>query len=189
MNSHEVSSDRSDGPVVGCLSSYVPRELLYSLDCTPVRVWPKAAKPTAAEAYLPRNFCSLSKLVLATFLEAEPPHLEAAIFTDEDDATRRLHDVWVSCVKVPVWGFLEAPRSTSSLAVSRFTGLLTGLARDLEQRTGQLLSVRRLRAAMTVYREQRRLLAELKRRWPGGKDHNKSQEATDKGLAGCMWRA
>ena len=71
-------------PTVGLFSSYLPRGLVYALGCRPVRVFPSAGKPTAAEAFLPRNFCSLDRLILAGFLEDENAGLEAVIFADED---------------------------------------------------------------------------------------------------------
>jgi benzoyl-CoA reductase/2-hydroxyglutaryl-CoA dehydratase subunit BcrC/BadD/HgdB len=133
-----------------------------------VRVFPTASKPTATEAFLPRNFCSLDKLILAGFLEDEDAGLDAVIFADEDDATRRLHDVWRASVSVPVWGFVEVPRAATALAAGRYVEVLGRLVADLEARTGRSLSVGSLRRAVSVYNEQRGLLAELKRRWLAG---------------------
>jgi benzoyl-CoA reductase/2-hydroxyglutaryl-CoA dehydratase subunit BcrC/BadD/HgdB len=149
-------------------SAYVPREIVYALGCTPVRVFPSAGKPTAAEAFLPRNFCSLDRLILAGFVEGDDAGLEAVIFADEDDATRRLHDVWRASVPVPVWGFVEVPRAASSLAADRYAELLARLVADLEAHVGRSLSARSLRRAIAVYNEQRSLLADLKRRWLAG---------------------
>jgi benzoyl-CoA reductase subunit C len=169
MFSDLLESTESTTRTVGLLSSLVPRELLVALDCRPVRVFPVAAKPTAAEAYLPRNFCSLSRLLLSGFLEeTDAPRLDAVVFTDEDDATRRLHDVWPTCVRVPVWGFLEVPRGAGALAASRFAALLAVFARNLEVHTGQALYTRRLRAAIGLFNEQRALLARLKQTWLAG---------------------
>ena len=156
------------GPSVGLFSSYLPRELVYALGCRPVRVFPSAGKPTAAEAFLPRNFCSLDKLILAGFLEDEDAGLDAVIFADEDDATRRLHDVWRASVSVPVWGFVEAPRAATPLAADRYAEILAGLVADLEGRTRRSLDVDGLRRAVSVYNEQRSLLADLKRDWLAG---------------------
>jgi benzoyl-CoA reductase/2-hydroxyglutaryl-CoA dehydratase subunit BcrC/BadD/HgdB len=154
----------------------VPRELLYALGCTPVRVFPTAEKPTAAEAYLPRNFCALARLILAGFVEDDEPGLDAVIFADEDDATRRLYDVWRACVPVPVWGFVEAPRAATPLAARRYADTLARLAADtsvtlstsLEAHTGRPLTADGLRQAITLYNEQRSWLADLKRRWLTG---------------------
>jgi benzoyl-CoA reductase/2-hydroxyglutaryl-CoA dehydratase subunit BcrC/BadD/HgdB len=157
------------GRTVGLLSAQVPRELFYALECIPVRVFPSAGKPTAAEAFLPRNFCSLNRLILASFLENGGANLDAVIFADEDDATRRLHDVWRVCVPVPVWGFVEVPRIATPLAASRYAGILARMAAELEGRTGRSLSAGSLRQAIAVYNQQRSLLADLKYQWLAGR--------------------
>jgi benzoyl-CoA reductase/2-hydroxyglutaryl-CoA dehydratase subunit BcrC/BadD/HgdB len=157
------------GPTVGLFSSHLPRELVYALGCRPVRVFPSASKPTASEAFLPRNFCSLDKLILAGFLEDEDAGLDAVIFADEDDATRRLHDVWRASVSIPVWGFVEVPRVASPLAADRYAEILARLVADLEARTRRSLNARSLRRAISVYNEQRSLLADLKGHWLAGR--------------------
>jgi benzoyl-CoA reductase/2-hydroxyglutaryl-CoA dehydratase subunit BcrC/BadD/HgdB len=164
---HRMMGETS--PSVGLFSAMVPRELLYALGCTPVRVFPTAGKPTAAEAYLPRNFCALTRLILASFLEdGASSNLDAVIFADEDDAARRLHDVWHAYMPVPVWGFVEVPRAAIPLAPGRYADILTRTAADLETRTGKSLNTTALHQAIALYNEQRNLLAELKRRWLAG---------------------
>jgi benzoyl-CoA reductase/2-hydroxyglutaryl-CoA dehydratase subunit BcrC/BadD/HgdB len=153
---------------VGLLSGAIPKELVYAFGCTPVRVFPAAEKPTAAEAYLPNNFCALTRLVLVSFVEGADGALDAVIFSDEDDATRRLHDVWRAHVPVPVWGFVEVPRATTPTAVRRYAGNLARLAGELERLTGRTLTATALREAIALYNDQRALLAELKRRWLDG---------------------
>ena len=153
---------------VGLFSAHVPREILYALGCTPVRVFPSAEKPTAAEAYLPRNFCALTRLILASFLENGEAGLDAVIFTDEDDAARRLHDVWRRFVPLPVWGFVEVPRVATSLAASRYADILIHTSADLEAHTGTSLDPAMLQQAIALYNEQRNLLTDLKRQWLAG---------------------
>jgi benzoyl-CoA reductase/2-hydroxyglutaryl-CoA dehydratase subunit BcrC/BadD/HgdB len=163
-----MSREKPPSTTVGLFSAQVPRELMYAAGCVPVRVFPSAAKATAAEAYLPRNFCALMRLILASFVEDQSTALDAVIFADEDDATRRLHDVWRACVPLPVWGFVEVPRAATPLAVSRYATLLTALAAGLEAHTGHSLTVRRLRNAIALYNKQRHMLANLRRRWLAG---------------------
>ncbi|MGQ9501745.1 MAG: 2-hydroxyacyl-CoA dehydratase subunit D [Anaerolineae bacterium] len=162
-----MSTYGANGPIVGLFSAFVPRELLYALGCIPVRVFPTAAKPTAAEAYLPRNFCALTRNLLASFLE-ERPSVQAVIFTDEDDSLRRLRDVWAECVPVPIWGSLEVPRTGDATAIGHFARQLTELTRQLERHTGEMLTARRLRSAISIYNHQRRLLMALKASWLSG---------------------
>ncbi|MCS7260412.1 MAG: 2-hydroxyacyl-CoA dehydratase family protein [Anaerolineae bacterium] len=162
-----MSTADTDQPHVGLFSAFVPRELVFASGCTPVRVFPTTTKPTAAEAYLPRNFCALTRNLLATFLEERPP-VQAVVFTDEDDAVRRLQDIWAECVPVPIWGSLEVPRTGDATAVRRFAAELARLAEQLERYTGVPLSAHRLRVAIALYNHQRRLLAALKARWLDG---------------------
>jgi benzoyl-CoA reductase/2-hydroxyglutaryl-CoA dehydratase subunit BcrC/BadD/HgdB len=165
---NETGYTNSSGPTVGLLSAQIPRELLFALGCTPVRIFPTAGKPTATESFLPRNFCSSSRIILASFLENGPSPLDAVIFADEDDAMRRLHDVWQASVSVPVWSFVEVPRSSTALAIDRYTEILTHLVTDLEAHTRRSLDAGTLRAAISLYNEQRGLLADLKRKWLSG---------------------
>lgn len=162
-----MSTSDADQPAVGLFSAFVPRELLFALGCIPVRLFPTVTKPTAAEAYLPRNFCALTRNLLATFLEERPP-VQAVVFTDEDDALRRLQDVWAECVPLPIWGSLEVPRTQDAKAVRRFAVGLARLAGQIERPTGATLTARRLRAAIALYNHQRRLLTALKARWLDG---------------------
>lgn len=164
-----MNCDHPPGPRVGLFSAYVPRELLYGLRCSPVRVFPRAAKPTAAEALLPRNFCALLRLTLASFLEEGEAGLGAVVFADEDDAARRLHDVWRASVSVPVWDFVEVPRLANALAVDRYTQILARAGAELEARTGQALTVAGLRRAIELYNQQRSILADLKGQWLAGR--------------------
>jgi benzoyl-CoA reductase/2-hydroxyglutaryl-CoA dehydratase subunit BcrC/BadD/HgdB len=155
-------------PNVGLFSAYLPRELFYAQGCLPIRVFPTATKPTAAEAYLPRNFCGLIRLLLASFIEDGRPQLDGVVFADEDDATRRLCDVWQACVSVPVWGFVEVPRNVTPLAIDRYAALLSRLVPLLEVQTGQLLDPDSLRQAIQLFNQQRVLLAALKQSWLDG---------------------
>jgi benzoyl-CoA reductase/2-hydroxyglutaryl-CoA dehydratase subunit BcrC/BadD/HgdB len=165
-----MQQDTQPGPVVGLFSGQLPRELFYALGCLPVRVFPSAGKPAAADAYLPRNFCSLNKLWLASFLEDEHSHhLDAVVFADEDDATRRLHDVWRASVSVPVWAFVDVPRLTTPPAVQRYAEVLASVAGEIARRTGGRLDCNSLKAAITLYNEQRSLLAQLKAHWLAGR--------------------
>ena len=162
-----MSPHGTDQPVVGLFSTFVPREILFALGCVPVRIFPTATKPTSAEAYLPRNFCALTRNLLASFLEEHPP-VQAVIFTDEDDSLRRMQDVWTECIPVPIWGNLEVPRTSDAAAVKRFAALLAELAQELETHTGEKLTTRRLRSAISIYNHQRHLLTSLKTAWLSG---------------------
>jgi benzoyl-CoA reductase subunit C len=116
---------------IGYLCSYVPKEILYAFDKTPVRVLPSAAKASEAEAYLPRNFCSLVKVTLASFLEGDSD-LDLVIHADSCDGLRRLNDVWRAYVNLDALPLLDLPRKGTSESCEYFARSL----KKLSQRRG-----------------------------------------------------
>ncbi len=152
---------------IGYFCSYVPKEILYACGKTPVRILPTATKATEAEAYLPRNFCSLVKVTLASFLENEP-ELEAVIHADSCDALRRLNDVWRQYVPIEVLHLLDLPRIDTPLAHEYYRRALRRLVSTLEEHYDTRLTSKNLRDAIACYNQQRSMLSELDKRWSHG---------------------
>jgi benzoyl-CoA reductase subunit C len=152
---------------IGYFCSYVPREIIFAFGKVPVRILPRAVKASEAEAYLPRNFCSLVKITLASFLENESD-LEAVIHSDSCDALRRLNDVWRHYVEIEALHLLDLPRIDTPLGHEHFYRALCHLVKRLEERYDMQLTVENLLKAITSYNEQRSLLEELNKRWSQG---------------------
>jgi benzoyl-CoA reductase subunit C len=152
---------------IGYFCSYMPKEIIHAFSKAPVRILPTAAKASVAEAYLPRNFCSLVKITLASYLENESD-LEAVIHTDSCDALRRLNDVWRHYVDIEALHLLDLPRINTPLGHEHYYHALGRLIRRLEERYDMRLAAEDLRRAITSYNEQRSLLAELEHRWSQG---------------------
>jgi benzoyl-CoA reductase subunit C len=152
---------------IGYFCSYVPKEILYAFDQTPVRVLPSASKASAAEAYLPRNFCSLVKVTLASFLEADSD-LDVVVHADSCDGLRRLNDVWRAYVDVEALPLLDLPRNNTSVSCDYFAHSLSRLAHDLEERFEAELTAEGLASAIECYNHQRALLTQLDKRWTEG---------------------
>jgi benzoyl-CoA reductase/2-hydroxyglutaryl-CoA dehydratase subunit BcrC/BadD/HgdB len=128
---------------------------------------PSAAKASEAEAYLPRNFCSLVKVTLASFLEGDSD-LEAVVHADSCDVLRRLNDVWSAYVEVDALPLIDLPRKGTSESCEYFARSLRRLAQTLEERYDVDLTTERLASAIECYNEQRSLLTELDRCWTEG---------------------
>ncbi len=150
----------ADRGKVGYFCSYIPKEIIYAFKKVPVRILPTAAKASEAEAYLPRNFCSLVKITLASFLENKSD-LEAVIDADSCDALRRLNDVWRHYMEIEVLHLLDLPRIDSPLGRQHLFHALGRLVRRLEERYDMQLTAGNLRSAIICYNEQRSLLTEL----------------------------
>ncbi len=152
---------------IGYFCSYVPKEIIHAFGKTPVRVLPTAAKASEAEAFLPRNFCSLVKVTLASFLDSSSD-LEAVIHADSCDALRRLNDVWSAYVHVKVLHLLDLPRQNTTASCEYYHRALRKLAGAMEKRYDLELTAERLARSVQCYNEQRGLVAELDRRWSEG---------------------
>jgi benzoyl-CoA reductase subunit C len=160
-------AQNADKGKIGYFCSYVPKEIIYAFGKVPVRALPTAAKASEAEAYLPRNFCSLVKITLASFLDNNPD-LEAVIHADSCDALRRLNDVWRHYVEIEVLHLLDLPRINSALGHEHFFHSLRRLVGRLEERYDMLLTTESLKTAMICYNEQRSLLRGLDKTWYQG---------------------
>jgi benzoyl-CoA reductase subunit C len=152
---------------IGYFCSYVPKEIIYALGKTPVRVLPAASKASAAEAFLPRNFCSLVKVTLASFLEGGSD-LEGVVHSDSCDGLRRLHDVWRRYVGVEALHLLDLPRNDTPVSQDYYAHALGKLVKKLENRYEVKLTAERLSSSIHRYNEQRALVAELEHGWGAG---------------------
>jgi benzoyl-CoA reductase subunit C len=152
---------------IGYFCSYVPKELIHAFDRTPVRILPTAYRASEAEAFLPRNFCSLIKITLAGFLEAGSD-LEGVVHSDSCDGLRRLNDIWRHYVEVEALHLLDLPRNDTGVSRDYYRHSLRRLSKTLEERLGIRLTAERLAASIQCYNEQRSLLEELDRHWRDG---------------------
>jgi benzoyl-CoA reductase subunit C len=160
-------TQRNTKAKIGYFCSYVPRELIHALDRTPVRILPMANKASEAEAFLPRNFCSLVKITLASFLEGDSD-LEGVIHSDSCDAARRLNDIWRHYVDVEALHLLDLPRNDTAVSRDYYHHSLRRLSKALEERFGIGLTGERLASSIQCYNQQRSLMEELDRLWSLG---------------------
>ena len=151
---------------IGYTSSYLPPEIIWACGLTPVRLRP-ANSLAAADGYLPRNFSVEARALLAAALESNLD-LDAVIFLDEDDTSRRFFDVWATYTDIPALGLVPLPRLDNELARQRYADALARLARSLTAISSQPLTDDRLRRAIDLYNKQRALWCALRQRWIEG---------------------
>ena len=156
---------------VGYFSSYLPPEIIWACGLTPLRLRPDDSL-AAADGYLPRNFSVEARGLLAAALDGgfsiddgQALEVEAVVFIDEDDTSRRLYDVWRAYADIPALGLVSLPRLGSGLACLRYAGALEELASLLSGFSAQSLSEQGLGRAIEQYNEQRALWRALRQRW------------------------
>ncbi len=166
-----MDRDVSDNsPRVGYVYSSFPPEILHAFGRVPVRLFPSARNAADAQAYLPKNFCALAKITLASFLDDGASHaFEGVIFTDDCDAQRRLYDIWCAYVNVPALAFLDLPRRKDQLSQEFYAASLNRLIEELEERYGRSLFADALADSISLYNQQRELWTSLRRAWVAGR--------------------
>lgn len=161
-----VEGNKMTSKRIGYTSSYLPPEIIWACGLTPVRLQPGNSL-AAADGYLPRNFSVETRALFAAALDDELT-IDAAIFLDEDDTSRRLFDVWRAYADIPALGLVPLPRLDNDLASQRYAHSLSGLAKSLTAISCQPLTDDRLRRAIDLYNEQRILWCVLRERWIEG---------------------
>lgn len=151
---------------IGYTSPYLPPEIIWACGMIAVRLQSRGSG-ASADGYLPRNFSVEARTLLASALDGSCD-VEAVIFLDEDETSRRLYDVWQAYVDIPTLGLVPLPRLDTSLACSRYVAALTELAAELSAHCGQPLTSHNLGKAIRLYNRQRELLRALRQRWIDG---------------------
>lgn len=159
---------------IGYTSSYVPPEIIRACGLTPARMCPSVSL-AAADGYLPRNFSVEVRALLASALEGNPAtgsgqvlELEAVIFLDEDDTSRRFFDVWAAYTDIPALGLVPLPRLDNDLARQHYVRALNTLAKSLTAISCRALTDDELCRAIDLYNQQRGLWRALRQRWIEG---------------------
>ena len=151
---------------IGYTSPYLPAEIIFASGLTPVRLVP-AESLSAADGYLPGNFSVEARALLAAALN-DGLDLEAVVFLDEDDTSRRLFDVWRAYAEIPAIGLVPLPCLDSGLACQRYAHALIKLAGSLAAVSGQSLTADGLSRAIELYNAQRALWRSLRQCWIEG---------------------
>jgi benzoyl-CoA reductase/2-hydroxyglutaryl-CoA dehydratase subunit BcrC/BadD/HgdB len=161
----DPSTEQDAKAKIGYFGSHVPRELTYALDRIPVRIRPTAHKVSEAGAFLPRDFRSLVKITLASFLEGDSD-LEGVIPSDSCDALQRLNDIWRHYVDAEALRLLGLPGNDTTVSREYFRHSLHRLSRALEERLDSQLTTDRLASSTRCYGEQRSLMGDAQRQPP-----------------------
>jgi benzoyl-CoA reductase/2-hydroxyglutaryl-CoA dehydratase subunit BcrC/BadD/HgdB len=156
--------DRSpaSGPgTVGWMCSFVPEEIMLAAGLVPVRMQGRVDAIERADAYAFSNLCPYVKNILDSGLTGRLADVGGMVFAHSCDGMRRLHDLWRHYVASPFSYFLEVPKNDSAGAIAYFTARLDDLRRTMEDVFGTEITDSRLRQAIELTNEHRRLVAQI----------------------------
>ena len=168
---------------IGYLCTYAPLELLHAAGFVPVRLMQLARPVALADAHLPPFSCALARTVTERMLTGELDFLAGVLFVHTCDTMQCAADIWrMAGPRFKVLNFSLPTVLSSTGARDYLLGELHGLRETLQSVFEVTISDQALRASITVYNEQRRLLAELYER----RDQVLTQELWPLTLAGMV---
>jgi len=150
--------------VVGFFCSYVPEEILYAADVLPVRLRaPQCTDTTSADVYMSHLNCTFIRSCLQYALEGEYGFIDGLVFTNSCDHVRRLYDILreIKTKDYPLLHLLSVPHKIGVDFTVSYADELTAFIETAEKSLGVKVTEEKMREAIEVYNETRRLLKQL----------------------------
>ena len=146
---------------VGYLSIHVPEELIIAAGKIPYRILGSEKPAKKATVHLPKTFDPYVLACLEGALEGNCQSLDGVIIANISDAHRRLYDVWKSSVNSQTVFMLDVPKGSDALRKRCFAFGISNLIEAMEKAFDVKISDEKLRYAIELCNETRRLLKEL----------------------------
>jgi bcr-type benzoyl-CoA reductase subunit C len=153
---------KQGGKVVGYFYDYIPEELLTAAGILPFRMRATGSTGTEfADAYFTGINCTYVRNCFDLALRGELKFLDGIIVHNFCDHIRRIYDNWIVAVKSPFEHFLVLPKKRGDEQVELYRTELQGLKKHLEEHFHVEITDARLRDAIKLHNETRRLQREI----------------------------
>jgi bzd-type benzoyl-CoA reductase N subunit len=149
--------------VVGFLCTQVPEEILYAADILPLRLRaPSCSETTSADVYMSHLNCTFMRSCLQYMFDGKFDFLDGFVCTNSCDHTRRLYDIVREALDYPYVHLFSIPHKVGADEVALWhKGEIARFKESVETAFGVKVTEERLRRAIEIYNETRRLLREL----------------------------
>lgn len=147
--------------IVGCISTYVPEEVIYAVGFLPTGIFGSTETFSKADAYLPSFSCSFVRGFLEKLLEGEYAYLDLITLSSLCDSMWGFYGIWGTLSPSPQIYLLHYPSAQSEEAFEYFTDEVRRFKSYMEKSAGKVIAEDDLRAAIEIYNENRRLLKKL----------------------------
>lgn len=149
--------------IVGFLCSHVPEEIIYAAGLLPYRLRaPGCTETTSADVYMGHVNCTYVRSCLEYIYKEKYDFLDGFVFTNSCDHTRRLYDVLRETKHFPLMHLLSVPHKVGGDEMALFhRSEFNRLKEAVQNVSGVEITEDRLRGAIEVYNESRKLLREL----------------------------
>ena len=153
---------RQGGKVVGYFCSYFPEEIVTAAGLLPFRMRATGSKATdLADAYMSSINCSFTRHCLDLGLRGEYAFVDGVVWLTSCDHARRIYDNWKRKVNTPFVHIMSLPKKVEKEQVEWYRGEMAILKEALEKHFDVRITDQRLRDAIKLHNETRRLQRQL----------------------------
>ncbi|HUW65549.1 MAG TPA: 2-hydroxyacyl-CoA dehydratase family protein [Spirochaetia bacterium] len=149
--------------VIGWLLTDVPEELIHAAGAFPVGILGSHNNIRLADTHVQVWMCSLMRSSLEMGLAGELDFLDGVVIPHTCDTARMIGDIWRRNCRTPYVDSFLMPRQVNRRSAREYLiGELGRLKRQLEQRTGEMITAEKLHASIRLFNENRRLLRRMR---------------------------
>ena len=139
-----------------------PEEIILAADMIPVRLFGNPTLPIdKANEHIPPTHCVWARNILQQAIEGLSEEIKGIITTHGCDCTNREFDIWLECVNLEFFYFLNSPLKRNKTAVKFFIDDLKELITQLETHFNVKVTSEKLRNAIKKMNKIRGLLKEI----------------------------
>jgi benzoyl-CoA reductase/2-hydroxyglutaryl-CoA dehydratase subunit BcrC/BadD/HgdB len=150
------------GKVLGYFCSSMPEEILTAAGLLPFRMRATGSTDTElSDAHLSSINCSFTRHCLNAALSGDLDFLDGLIVPNSCDNVRRIYDHWIRQMKTPFVRMVSLPRKAGPAQVDWFREELHNLKDRIEEHFGVEIPDARMRNAIRLHNETRRLQRRL----------------------------
>ncbi len=148
--------------VVGYFCSAMPEEIITAAGLVPLRIRGTGSTETdLADVYLSSLNCTFARHCLNLGLDGKYDFLSGLVMFNSCDALRRTYDHWIRRINTPFVKLLHLPKKAEAPQVTFFREELAQLIKEMEKHFNVKVTEGRLREAIRLHNETRRLLRRL----------------------------
>jgi benzoyl-CoA reductase subunit C len=150
------------GKILGYLCSAFPGEMASAAGLLPYRLRaPESEGTELSDSFFSHLNCSFPRHVFNSALKGDYDFVDAMILFNSCDHIRRIYDHWIRQLKTPLVKILSLPKKAEAPQVKWFRNELFELKEDLEKHFNITITEDKLKKAIKLHNETRRLQREL----------------------------
>ena len=139
-----------------------PEEILMAADIIPFRFFgDPSLHITKANEHVPPNHCIWARNLLERALNGLDPEIKGLITTHGCDCTNREFDIWLECIDLDFFYFLNAPLKRDKAAMKFFVNDMKELIAQLEDHFNVKITQDKLSEAIKLTNKIRHILKEI----------------------------